>query len=164
MTKSIIVAKAANQVIGQRNQLPWRMPADMQHFKRTTLGHHVIMGRKTWECLPGPLPGRTLIILSRNPHYHTPGCLRATNLAAALNLAEQTGETEVFIAGGGAVYQEAVPEADKIYLTEIQASIAGDTFFPILKRDEWIEIQRSSHKPDTQHPYAYDFVELVRTK
>lgn len=164
MIKSIIVAKAANQVIGRNNQLPWHLPADMRHFRRTTLGHHVIMGRKTFESLPGPLPGRKFIVLSRNAHYHAPDCRMAPDLKTALSLAEKAGETEVFIAGGGTIYQEAVAWVDKIYLTEIKASMAGDTFFPVLSSHEWIETQRVSHKPDAHHPYAYDFVELISAK
>ena len=164
MIKSIIVAKAANHVIGKNSQLPWHMPADMKHFQRTTLGHHVIMGRKTFESLPGPLADRKLIILSRNPNYHAPGYLSALDLAAALSLAEQAGETEVFIAGGGAIYQEAMPWADKLYLTEIKAAIEGDTFLPVLDSHAWIEIKREPHEADDKHPYPYDFVELEKSK
>ncbi|MEM7055918.1 MAG: dihydrofolate reductase [Bacteroidota bacterium] len=164
MIKSIIVAKAANHVIGKNNQLPWHMPADMQHFQRTTLGHHVIMGRKTFESLPGALAGRKLIILSRNADYCAPGCLSTTNLTAALSLAEQAGEAEVFIAGGGSVYQEAMPWVDKLYLTEIKAIIEGDTFFPVLAiaSHKWVEIKRISYEADAKHPYAYDFIELTK--
>ena len=162
MTRSIIVAKAMNQVIGNNGRLPWHLPADMQHFKDTTLGHHVIMGRKTFESLPGPLPGRKLIILSRNLNYQAPDSLVAPELRAALALAEQASETEVFIAGGGAVYAEALPWVDKLYLTEVQAQVKGDAFFPILDSQAWVEVKRVSHKPDAKHPYAYDFVELVK--
>lgn len=162
MTKSIIVAKAANHVIGKNNQLPWHMPADMQHFQHTTLGHHVIMGRKTFESLPRTLTGRKLIILSRNSGYRAPGCLSAPSLTAALRLAERAGETEVFIAGGGSVYQEAMPWADKLYLTEIKATIEGDTFFPVLASHQWVEIKQMSYGADAKHPYAYDFVELAK--
>lgn len=164
MIKTIIVAKAANYVIGKDNQTPWHLPTDMQHFRRTTLGHHVIMGSKTYESLARPLPGRKLIVLSRNAHYHAPGCHTATDLQEALNLAEKAGETEVFIAGGSTIYQQTIAWVDKIYLTEIKANVAGDTFFPALNSHEWIETQRISHKPDAQHRYAYDFVELIRSR
>lgn len=164
MTKSIIVAKAANQVIGQNSQLPWNLPADMKHFRQTTLGHYVIMGRKTFESLPGSLPGRKLIVLTHNSHYHPSNSLIAPHLKGALEIAQQAGETEVFIAGGGQVYQEALPWADKLYLTEIQAWITGDTFFPPLDSHDWIEIKRTTHQPDPQHAYPLSFVELARTK
>jgi dihydrofolate reductase len=162
MLKSIIVAKADNQVIGNNNQMPWHLPNDLKHFRQTTLGHHVIMGRKTFESLPKALSGRKLIVVSHNPHYEASGSMTAKSLIEALALAEQAGETEVFIAGGGSVYQEALSLVDQIYLTEIKASMAGDTFFPLLDKNEWIEVERVAHKPDDQHVYGYDFVKLVR--
>ncbi|MEM7383128.1 MAG: dihydrofolate reductase [Bacteroidota bacterium] len=164
MIKTIIVAKAANQVIGNGDQLSWHLPADMRHFRRTTLGHHVIMGRITYESLARPLLGRKIIVLSRNVYYKAPGCYTATDLQKAADLAERAGETEVFVAGGGATYQAAIAWVDKICLTEVKAEVAGDTFFPALSKYEWIETKRISHQPDAQHRYAYDFVELIRTR
>ena len=164
MIKTIIAAKSSNHVIGNNNQLPWHMPADLQHFRRLTLGHHVIMGRRTYESLPRPLVGRKLIVLSRNSAYHAQGCHTAPDLKAAFRIAEQAGETEVFIAGGSAIYQAAIAWVDKMYLTEIKTEIIGDTFFPAINMHEWREIQRSSHKPDDQNCYAYDFVELMRSR
>lgn len=164
MIKSIIVAQADNQVIGANNQLPWHMPNDLQYFLKTTLGHYVIMGRKTFESLPKSLKGRTVIIITQNLHYKVPGCLTVSNLAQALALAEQAGEQEVFIAGGAMIYQEALPLADRIYLTAIKATVRGDAFFPALAHDEWLEINRTMHQPDAQHAYAYDFVKLIRKR
>jgi len=162
MIVSIIVAKADNQVIGMNNQLPWHIPNDLQHFLRNTLGHYVIMGRKTFESLPKPLLGRSLIIITHKLSYDALGSLTAPNLTKALSLAKKAGEKEVFIAGGSTVYEEALPLADQVYLTAIRATVAGDTFFPALARDEWHEVNRVSHKSDHQHAYAYDFIKLIR--
>jgi dihydrofolate reductase len=115
MVKSIIVAKAYNQVIGYKQQLPWHLPNDLSYFKQLTLGHHVILGRKTFESLPKSLPGRILIIITRNLKYKAAGCYIAFSLQEALKIAEKSGETEVFIAGGGKLYQEALPITDQVY-------------------------------------------------
>lgn len=162
--KSIIVAKSTNHVIGIHNTLPWHLPADLKHFKHTTLGHHVILGRKTFASLPGPLPGRKPIVLTQHPDDHIFTCHTAPNLPAAFDLAQKAGETEVFIAGGSTVYEAALATADKIYLTEVHAVVMGDTFFPTLDTTQWLEIQRVSHLPDTQHAYAYDFVQYIRVR
>jgi len=162
MLKSIIVAKSENHVIGQNNRLPWYLPKDLQHFKRITMGHHVIMGRKTFESIEKPLPGRNLIIITRNPNYQAAGGTIVQSINEALTVAEQAGETEVFIAGGATIYQATLALADKIYLTEIKAQIEGDTFFPVISSSEWEEIKRIHHPEDEQHFHAYDFVELVR--
>lgn len=162
MTKSIIVAKAENQVIGQDNRLPWHLPKDLQHFKHITMGHHVIMGRKTFESIGKLLPGRKLIIITRNPNYHVAGCIITQDIPTALATAEQAGETEVLIAGGATIYQATLPLIDKIYLTEIKTQVTGDAFFPILYENEWREVARVHHLMDDQHSYAYDFVELVK--
>jgi dihydrofolate reductase len=162
MTKSIIVAKTVNHVIGQTNQLPWHLPKDLQHFKRITMGHHVIMGRKTFASIGKPLPGRKLIIVTRNLDYQAEGCTIVQDISTALAAAEQAGETEVFIAGGGSVYRETLALTDKIYLTGIKAKIEGDTFFPAISSNEWKEVKRIHHPADAQHLYAYDFVELVK--
>jgi dihydrofolate reductase len=162
MIKSIIVARSINHVIGKGGKLPWHLPADMRHFKKTTYGHHVIMGRKTFESLPGLLPGRKLIVLSHDPDYHAEGCTVVSSLHTALDVAREANETEVFIAGGAAVYREALVGADKIYLTLVHADIQGDTFFPLLENHEWTEINRFSYPADDQHAYAYEFIELAR--
>ena len=163
MTKTIIVAKAENHAIGKDNQLLWHLPKDMQHFRRTTMGHHVIMGRKTFAAINRPLPGRKLIVVTRNPNYRAPGCATVHDIASALAWAEQAGETEVFIAGGEEVYRATLAVADKVYMTEVKATLEGDTFFPALDQRAWVEVKRTHHAPDAQHPYAYDFVELVKT-
>jgi dihydrofolate reductase len=163
MTKSIIVAKTENHVIGKDGQLLWHLPKDLQYFKRITMGHHVIMGRRTFASIERPLPGRKLIIVTRNPNYRVEGCMVVHNITAALTVAQQAGETEVFIAGGGEIYQATLAFVNKIYLTEIKAQLDGDTFFPIINANEWEEVSRTHHPADERHLYAYDFVGLVRS-
>jgi len=162
MKKSIIVARTINHVIGHQGKLPWYLPKDLQHFKQKTMGHHVIMGRKTFESLPHALPGRKLIILSQNPHYRLQNSYTAPNLKTAFAIAAQNQASEVFIAGGAAVYAMALSEADRIYLTFIHAEIKGDAFFPIIENHEWEETCKSTHGPDTKHAHFYDFIELQR--
>lgn len=162
MIKSIIVAKTSNHVIGQDNQLPWHLPKDLQHFRRITMGHHVIMGRKTFASIQNPLSGRKLIVLTQNTGYSAPGCTIAHSIEEALAIAEQAGDTEVLIAGGAVIYQATLALVDKIYLTELKVKLVGDTFFPVIKANEWQEISRIHHPADERHLYAYDFVELVR--
>lgn len=164
MTRSIVVAKAKNHVIGKDNQLLWHLPKDLQHFKRITMGHHVIMGRKTFSSINKLLPGRKLIIMTHTPNYQVAGGTVVQDITAALAVAEQAGETEVFIAGGGEIYQVTLALADKIYLTEVWANLGGDTFFPMLNTNEWKEIGRVHHPIDAQHAHAYDFVELARIR
>lgn len=162
MVISIIVAKTKNHVIGSHNQMPWHLPNDLKHFKQTTLGHHVLLGRKTFESLTKPLSGRKLIVLTHHAHYPAAGCRIASSLPEALKMAEQAGETELFIAGGGSIYQEALPIANQIYLTEIKATIEGDTFFPPLDPTAWKEVARLTYTADANHAYAYDLVKLLR--
>ena len=162
MHVSIIVAKTKNHVIGLNNQLPWHLPKDLQHFRQITMGHHVIMGRKTFASIGKALPGRKFIIVSRNPKYYVKACVVVQDITAALTAAEQAGETEVFIAGGGEIYQETLALADKIYLTEVQTGLEGDTFFPVIQTNEWKEVKRIHHSIDERHLYAYDFVELIK--
>lgn len=149
---SIIAAMAANRVIGIANRLPWRLPADLQHFKKLTLGHHILMGRKTWESLPGKLPGRTHVVISRDPGYRADGALIAHSLEEAL--AACNGDDEVFFIGGENLYRQALPLASRLYLTEIQQDFSGDAWFPELA-PEWRESERRREATDG---LAYDFV------
>jgi len=162
MIKSIIVAESINHVIGNQGKLPWHMPADMKHFRNITMGHHVIMGRKTFESIPHGLPGRKLIVLSQQANYHAENTTVVPNFESAFQIAQQAHATEVFIAGGAAIYQEALGWADKIYLTRIEAEIAGDAFFPALNERDWIKVSSMYHPPDIHHAYGYDFIELKR--
>lgn len=160
MPVNLIVAMAKNRAIGLDNKMPWRLPADFAWFKRHTLGHPVIMGRKTFESIGRPLPGRRNIVVSRNPQWHTQGCDVFSSLRAALTSCDLT--EPVFIIGGASLYREALPIADRLYLTEVDASPAGDTFFPPLQADQWREVSREHRVADVQNAHAMDFVILDR--
>lgn len=164
MIRSIIVAKADNDVIGKDNKLIWHMPADLKHFKNTTMGHYIIMGRKTFESQKKPLPGRTSIVVTRNKNYQAEGCIIVYTLQDALKIAQKNKQEEVFILGGAEIYEIALPYTDKIYLTEIKSSFEGDTFFPRIDPQEWEEIKRNEFPADEKNPYPYVFIELIRKK
>jgi dihydrofolate reductase len=151
---SVIAAMARNRVIGIDNTLPWRLPEDLKHFKALTLGHHIIMGRKTYESIGKPLPGRTTVIVTRNPAYQVEGCLTVTSIEAAI--AAGDGDAEVFFVGGAELYAQVLPRADRLYLTEIQAEYGGDAWFPEFDTKTWREIERREQvSPDG---LAYHFV------
>lgn len=155
---SLIAAVAANGVIGADNALPWRLPEDLKRFKALTLGHPVIMGRKTFESIGKPLPGRTTVIVTRDSGYRVEGCLTATSIDAAI--AACAGEPEIFFVGGAELYAQVLPRADRLYLTEIQADYAGDAWFPAFDRDAWEETARDRRvNPDG---LGYDFVTYRR--
>ena len=139
----LIAAVAANGVIGRRGRLPWHLPEDLKHFKRLTLGHPLIMGRRTWESLGGLLPGREHIVVTRTPGYDAPGAAVASSLAAALALC--AGEPVVFVIGGREIFAEALPLAARVVMTEIHRDYEGDTRFPPYERSRWRETQRESH-------------------
>jgi dihydrofolate reductase len=139
MIISAIAAIAKNNVIGYNNDIPWNMPKDMKFFMRTTTGHHIIMGRKNFESLGRPLPRRTNIVITRNPFYISTGCIIVHSLEEALSVAKENGEEEVFIIGGGIVYDQAMDYLDKIYLTEIDIEVEGDVFFPQVDETIWKE-------------------------
>ncbi len=164
MLKSIIVAKTENNVIGRNNALAWHLPNDSKFFKTKTMGHYLIMGRKTFESIEKPLLGRKIIIVTKNQHYQAQGHSVVQSVATAFDIAEQAGEKEVFIAGGGEIYRATLAMTDKLYLTEIKANVEGDTFFPTLNQHDWVEKKRQKHLPDAKHSYAYDFIEWDRRK
>jgi len=157
MTISAIVAISKNRVIGHENDIPWYLPADLKYFKRTTLNHPIIMGRNTFTSIGKPLPKRTNIVLTRNPFYIASGCLIAHSLKQALELAFDQEEEEVFIIGGGQIYEQALPYLDKIYLTEVDLEVPGEVVFPILPVNEWIETAAEAHPADEKNEYAYTF-------
>ena len=160
---ALIAAVARNRVIGKDNRLLWHLPEDMRHFRETTRGKTVIMGRKTWESLPEkfrPLPGRLNIVLSRNPDYPAPGATRARSLQEAIGLAGDADE--IFIIGGAELYRQALPLAERLYLTEIVADYEGDTSFPQMPQGEWKEISRSQRLEKAG--LAYAFVVYQRTQ
>jgi dihydrofolate reductase len=167
MKISMIAAMSKNRVIGRDNDLPWHLPDDFKFFKETTRGHHVLMGRKNFESLPHkfrPLPDRVNMILTRNEVLKIPGTLIFNSISEAIEHASGNNERELFIIGGGEIYQMALPFADKIYLTEIDAEIEGDTFFPDFEAAEWKETSRNHHNKDDRHNYSFDFVVYERVR
>ncbi len=159
---SIIAALARNRVIGIHNRLPWRLPADLKFFRRTTLGHAVIMGRKNYESIGRPLPQRQNIVLSTDSGYQAPGCQVRHSLAAALAAAGD--DPEIFIIGGANLYAQALPLAERMYLTLIEAEFDGDAWFPEYDEREWREIAREEHAPDADNPYRFSFLTLQRAR
>ena len=162
MKVSLIVAVSENGVIGKNNDLIWHLPKDIKFFKDTTLGHHVIMGRKNFESIPHkfrPLPNRTNIIVTRQANYKAEGCVTVNSVEDALEVANQNGEKEPFIIGGGQIYKIALEAnlVNKIYLSKVHHSFEGDTFFPDLNTD-WKEVKRIDYKADEKHDYAYSFL------
>lgn len=161
MLISAIVAVAENGVIGDGADIPWRLSSDLKFFKRTTLNHHVIMGRKTFLSMGRPLPKRTNIVLSRDPFFVGTGIIVARSLEEALELAQEHGETEVFIIGGGEIYRQAMPYIDKVYLTRVAAQPAGDVTFPHLDEGSWLRVSQEAHPADEKndHPYTFEVYE-----
>jgi dihydrofolate reductase len=157
---ALIAALADNRTIGRENRLPWRLPADLQHFKRLTLGKSILMGRKTWESLPGLLPDRRHILLTRNPAYQAPGCLLVHSPAEAI--AAAVGESELMVIGGAEIYRQMLPWAARLYLTLVHARIDGDAFFPAWEADGWRQVSREDFPADARNQYAYSFLTLER--
>jgi dihydrofolate reductase len=154
---SLIVAHAKNNVIGINNKLPWHLPEDLKRFRALTTGHHIIMGRKTYESLGRLLPGRTTVIVTRNKDFKVEGALIAHSLQAALVLA--AGDAEPFVIGGAELYKDGLALANKLYITEVKADFEGDAFFATLPKD-WQEISRESHV--SENGLAFDYVHYAR--
>ncbi len=158
---SCIVAMDKNRVIGKKGQLPWRMPADLKRFKDITMGHPVIMGRKTFESIGKPLGGRKNIVLSKNPDLKILGCSVLTELPQALGLFPP--EEEVFIIGGAQVYAQALSLAHKLYITVVHTTVAdGDAYFPEIKSPDWHIVEEVLNPLDTKNPYSYTYLTLIR--
>jgi dihydrofolate reductase len=155
---NLIVAWARNGVIGRGGALPWHLPEDLRHFKRTTLGHPIVMGRKTWDSIGRPLPGRRSIVVTRNPHWSAAGAERAESLAQALAMCE--GATEVFVIGGAELFALALPLAQRLFVTRIDADFEGTTRFPPIDLAAWRETAREHLAPAAGRPFAIDFVTL----
>lgn len=162
MIKSIIAAKSNNNVIGKENDLVWHMPADLKFFKNTTKGHYVIMGRKTFESMNGPLPNRIHIIITHNPDYQAEGCFVVGDIEKAFQIAQKNQQDEVFILGGAEIYRQTIDKADKMYITEIKSTFDGDAFFPEINTNTWKESKREEYKADEKNPYPYAFVEYLK--
>ena len=157
-TLCIIAAMARNRVIGINNTLPWRLPEDLKHFKVLTMGHHIVMGRKTYESIGRPLPGRTTVIVTRDSGYRVEDCITATSIDAAI--AACGDDAEIFFVGGAEMYAQVLSRADRLYLTEIQADFAGDAWFPEFDPSAWQEAERQAHVSDAG--LGYHFVTYTR--
>lgn len=159
---SFVVAMAHHRVMGKNNAMPWHLPADLKHFKKITTGKPVIMGRKTFESIGKALPNRRNIVITRNAEYIAPGCDVVDSLQSALALVSD--QDEICIIGGAQIFQEALPMADRLYLTFIDLEVDGDTFFPAWNPAEWKEVSREVFSPDSNNAYALEFVVLDRNQ
>ncbi len=159
---SIIVAMGRNRVIGKNNALPWRLPADLRHFKSTTMGHTLIMGRKTYESIGRALPGRKSIVVTRQKGLRAEGCLVAGSIDEALSMAG--AEQEVFVIGGAELFAQTLPIASKLFVTFIEKEFEGDVFFPETDPRLWVEKERKSFTANEENPYDYSFLILEKTQ
>lgn len=154
---SLIVAASTNNAIGKNNRLLWHLPNDLRFFKNTTWGMPVVMGRKTFEAVNKPLPGRFNIVITRQPGWHVAGVIVAADLDDALQKAAETNCKEIFIIGGGEIYKQSLERADKIYMTRVHADLDGDTFFPAIDATKWQLTFNQDHEADEKHLYPYSF-------
>ena len=162
MKISMIVAMAHDRVIGKDNQMPWHLPADLAHFKRVTFGKPVLMGRKTFESIGRPLPGRRNLVISRNPDYQAEGIEVVGSVEAALALLAGSSVEELMVIGGGHLYAEMLPSADCLYLTRIDLAVEGDTRFPAFDDGQWQRVDCESHPADEKNPHPYSFETWLR--
>lgn len=151
---------ASNRAIGLNNEMPWHLSADLKKFKQITMGSPILMGRKTYESIGRPLPGRTNIIISRNKTYQQADCLVFNSIENAIAACQQYDE--IFVIGGATFYQAILPQADKLYLTEINKSFDADTFFPVINKDEWREMTREDIADDPSVDFSYSFISLEK--
>jgi dihydrofolate reductase len=157
---SLIVAMARNRVIGAGNKIPWHLPNELKLFKSLTMGHHILMGRRTYESIGRLLPGRTTVIVTRQRDYNVPGAIVAHSVEEAL--AACAGDDEIFVIGGAELFRETLPIADRLYLTVVDAEPEGDTFMPDFDAADWREVKTESFAPDATHPHGYRFSILQR--
>jgi len=157
---TLILARARNGVIGAGGGLPWRLPEDLQFFKRTTMGHPIVMGRKTWESIGRPLPGRRSVVVTRNRSFSAAGAEVVHSLDEAV--ARCADAEEIFVIGGAQLYADALPRADRLLLTEIHADFDGDTFLPAPAPEAWMEASRERHPPTDSRSFGFDFVDYRR--
>jgi dihydrofolate reductase len=162
MRISLVVAMARNRVIGRKNALPWRLPVDLAHFRRVTMGHPVVMGRKTFESIGKALPGRQNIVVTHNRAFAAPGCVVVGSLDEAWKAAGDA--EEVCVIGGTTLFTETLPLADVIHLTEVESDIEGDTYFPEFDRGEWRETEIARQPADERHAYPLRILELTRKR
>ena len=161
MRVSLIAAMAQNRVIGRDNQLPWRLPADLQHFKKITMGKPIVMGRKTWQSIGRPLPGRTNIVITRDANFQAEGCVVVHSIDGAIQAAD--GNDELMIIGGANLYEQTLGQAERLYLTRIKADVEGDAWFPQLEDNKWKQVECESFTADAKNEYDYEFVVYERT-
>ena len=157
---SLIVAMDDNRLIGSDNNLPWRLPADLAFFKRTTMGKPIIMGRKTFVSIGRPLPGRRNIVITRDPSFSAAGCEIANGIPTALSLCSDA--EEVMLIGGASLYRQTLDQATQLYITRIHHCFEGDTWFPELDLKAWKQETREDHEADSDNPYAYSFIKFLR--
>ncbi|ASC65575.1 dihydrofolate reductase [Achromobacter denitrificans] len=155
---TLIVAYSTNRAIGRDNALPWKLPGDLAHFKRSTLGSPIIMGRKTWDSLGRPLPGRSNIVISRNPAFSAEGAILVPSLEAAIGACGDVADA--YVIGGAQIYAQALPLAQRVLATEVHAEVEGDAFFPLLPAFQWKETARAPQP--AENGYDYDFVTYER--
>lgn len=160
MILSLIVALSENRVIGKNNDLIWKLSADLKRFKALTTGHHIIMGRKTFESIGRPLPKRTNVIITRNKDYSAQGCVIVNSLSEALKVCAD--DSEAFIIGGGQIYKEAVGLVDKMYFTLVHDTFQGDTFFPEIEKENWLLVSEEKHSADQKNELDYSFLNYER--
>ncbi len=161
MTITLIAAAAENNALGKDNDLVWHLPDDFKRFKAITSGHFIVMGRKTFESFPKPLPNRTHIIITRQKEYQVPeGCLVATSIEEALQLCPQN--EEVFIIGGGEIYKQSISLADKIELTRVHTEVEADTFFPKIDQNNWKILEEEYHPKDEKHKFDFTYLTYLK--
>lgn len=164
MKLAIIVAQAQNRVIGINNKLPWHLPEDLKYFKQVTMGKPIIMGRKTFDSIKRPLPGRTNIVITRDATYQHDGVKVVHSLADACELAESIclidGHDEAMVIGGAEIYAQALPETDRLYLTQVHADVEGDACFPEYQHMDWVEVGREDFSASEINPFDYSFIVL----
>ena len=164
MRVSLIAAVAENGTIGRDGGLPWHLPDDLKRFRALTTGHHVIMGRRTFESIGRPLPRRTSLVISRDPSLRIEGGRVLPSVGAALDQARAAGEDEAFVVGGSSIYAAALPIADRLYLTRVAARVDGDAFFPPIDEADWSERSREAHAADDRHAHAFALVVFDRVR
>jgi dihydrofolate reductase len=162
MIISLIVAMDESRAIGMKGRIPWHLPDDLKRFKTLTMGHHIIMGRKTFESIGKPLPGRIMVVITRQQRFQAEDCHVVHSINEAIELAKDREETETFIIGGGEVFEQSLDLADRIYLTIVHTHVQATTFFPELDQNMWTEIECNYHPADQKHLFPFTFKTLIK--
>ena len=162
MIISCIVATANNNVIGKDNDIPWYLPNDLKYFKKITSGHHILMGRKCYQSIGKPLPNRTNMVLTRDAYFISSNCIMSNSIEDALEIAYKNGEEELFIIGGGTIYEQTQTLWDKLYLTEVDLEVEGDIFFPVIDHDIWKLVKEEKQTKNDKNLYDHVFKTYIR--